>query len=96
MEVTVGRLQLIAFNHPVNWTNSTGGALAIPHIARAAHIDFENRLAVGVIFEDFDITVFNPVGFVSTNTGIGLKQDLVVQLLGKVAILSTVHDLGDW
>ena len=48
MEVTVGRLQLIAFNHPVNWTNSTGGALAIPHIARAAHIDFENRLAVGV------------------------------------------------
>ena len=48
MEVTVGRLQLIAFNHPVNWTNSTGGALAISHTALAAHFDFEIRLAVGV------------------------------------------------
>ena len=57
MEVTVGRLQLIAFNHPVKWTNCTGGALAIPDTALAAHFDFENRLAVGVIFEDFDIAI---------------------------------------
>ena len=95
-EKTVGRFRLIAFNHPLKGSNSTGGAFAIPNAALAAHFDFEDRLARGVVFDDLDIPVFKPVGFVRTNTGIGHKQNLVVQLFGKVDMIAVGHgfDVG--
>jgi len=90
-EETVGRFRLIAFNHSLKRSNSTGGAFAIPNAALAAHFDFEDRLAGGVIFDDLNIPVFKPVGFVRTNTGIGHEQHLVVQLLRKVSVLAVIH-----
>jgi len=47
-EQTVGRFRLIAFNHPLNGSNCTGGASSITYAALAADFGLEDRLASSV------------------------------------------------
>lgn len=57
-------------------------ALAMPDAAFPAHFDFKDLVAAMFVLGDPHIAVFEVIGFIRAQPGVGHEQDEVVHLLG--------------
>jgi hypothetical protein len=67
----IRRLGIIPFPQSDEWSKCPAGDFSVTNAAIAANLDLQNCLATAVVFNDPNISVLQPGGFVGTKPGIG-------------------------
>ena len=93
-EHEIGRLGIIPLHQPLKRVHSARGAFAVAKATLTAHLDQQDTLVALLVLLNGHVAVFEPVGLIRPQTGVGHEQDVVMELLGGVLPIEPSGQFG--